>query len=135
MPKQNLVSCGPLWMNGSISNRAWTHDSPGMYTCRTCFNARRPCFVWQDEGARWVVLPLPPQLRSSDTTWREKEYYVFGGVQHVATSFSRLWEGSYETKRTREVKTAREGTESGSVLGAGDGVEMWDEDMPGWAIT
>ncbi|KAK4508789.1 hypothetical protein PRZ48_002528 [Zasmidium cellare] len=137
VPTQNLVSCGALWMTGSTSNRAWTRHAPGMYTCKTCFNARRPCFVWNAADGRWLILPLPPQVRSGAATWRERGYYVFEGNQVFGQSFAGVWEESYETKRKRERERAVVGEGRGAGGGGEDMIQVWEErgDMPGWAIA
>ena len=58
------------------SASCWTNEQPGCFACRTCFNRRQPCMraVGMHE---FVLLPLPVEVRETDTTWQDGAYYIY----------------------------------------------------------
>ena len=40
---------------------------------------------------RWMLLPLPPQVRDDDATWEEARYYIHDSPQDAASSLG-VWE-------------------------------------------
>jgi hypothetical protein len=59
--------CAWLWALECSSNHRWMVQSPRTYVCCSCFNARRACLLWLGD-MRWLILPLPPQVRKEAAT-------------------------------------------------------------------
>ena len=93
-------SCGWAWMHQSTSSTTWTTEAPRMYTCRTCFNARRACILWEGNMS-WSILPLPPQLRRPDTEWTHAAYYIYQGSETHRT-LPPIWEELSKSERARD---------------------------------
>ena len=53
----------------------WTLEDPGHYACKTCFNRKQPCMRSMGKH-KWIILPLPPNLRNPDVAWQDKAYYI-----------------------------------------------------------
>jgi len=66
------------------SDNQWTAENPRFYTCMTCFNSRRACFLGLGDK-KWIVLPLPPAMRQADPEWRQEGYYIYQGSGTVAS--------------------------------------------------
>ncbi|KAF2159546.1 hypothetical protein M409DRAFT_30022 [Zasmidium cellare ATCC 36951] len=126
VPPSPAKSCGHLWMTGCTSSRAWTTDSPQLYTCKTCFNAQRACFLWA--GGAWVVLPLPPRVRDPEATYEDAGFYVnVVGYRHTR-DFPGVWEEGVKQvkakeRRLAEMEDAGDGDDS---EGGVDEIQSWE---------
>jgi hypothetical protein len=54
----------------------WTIDSPGQFTCKTCFNRRQAC-MGIFCGHLWIILPLPPWVRDLGPAWQYQGCYIY----------------------------------------------------------
>lgn len=99
MPTSSVkaICCAWLWAIHHQNNVRWSVDSPKTFACYSCFNAKRTCFLWLG-SMKWMILPLPPQVRDSSATLEEAGYYIYSGSEH-ARNFSGLWEESNKKKR------------------------------------
>lgn len=82
--------CGYKWMYGSGYRVRWTKEGRRLYTCFSCFQARRVCCVWQGKG-RWEMLPLPTQIRASSVSPADPGYYVYAD-NSTFDRVSHVWE-------------------------------------------
>ena len=91
--------CAWLWTIDDTSGVRWTVDMPRKWVCHACFNARRACLLWLGE-MRWMVLPLPPQVRDVHSRCEDADFYIYQGSER-ALSFKGVWQGSRQIKKQK----------------------------------
>ncbi|KAK5687664.1 hypothetical protein LTS10_001804 [Elasticomyces elasticus] len=90
-PQFRSGGCMWSWVHKSADTTRWTQSEPGQYTCATCFNARRACLTWLG-NKKWMVLPLPPSVKSGGVVWSDAGYYIHQGPRaDSATHFPGIW--------------------------------------------
>ncbi|KAK4569565.1 hypothetical protein LTR86_003328 [Recurvomyces mirabilis] len=94
------TGCMWYWMHKCTSETVWTTDRTRDYACAACFNARRVCLFWCGKG-RWILLPLPPQVRSAGATWEDDSYYIAPGE---AVASRRDYPGVWLTAKSHKKK-------------------------------
>ncbi|UJO13050.1 hypothetical protein CLAFUW4_02166 [Fulvia fulva] len=108
-PKSNDIKCcGHTWMSGCGSSTSWTACGSKKYACRTCFNRRRACFLWQGNH-QWAVLPLPPDTRDPAATHKDAGFYIMAkGFKDKANDFPGVWRESNHDSRNRKRSASAE---------------------------
>ena len=99
VPTSSVKSIRCAWLWATRHPARWSIDSPSAFACYACFRAKRTCFLWLG-SMKWMMLPLPSQVRDSSATWEEAGYYIHSGSE-PATAFSGLWEESSDAKREK----------------------------------
>jgi hypothetical protein len=75
----------------------YTHESPGHFACKTCFNRKQPCM--QAIGSHeWIVLPLPPAVRGPNMIWQDKAYYVHPYPEN-SVRYPGIWKPNHNKPR------------------------------------
>lgn len=92
--------CAWYWATTAGDKRRWSVDKPGSFACCACFKAKRICLSWQGD-MKWILLPLPPQVRDEDLTWQDAGYYIYQGSE-TESSFPGVWEESRRSKKRRQ---------------------------------
>ncbi|KAK3709407.1 hypothetical protein LTR37_010968 [Vermiconidia calcicola] len=93
-------TCVWNWATGTMSGARWTTQAPRTFACGGCFNARRACFMWLGK-MKWMVLPLPPQVRDATVTPDEKAYYIYEGHE-TSISLPGIWQASRKKGKRKQ---------------------------------
>lgn len=93
-PSQNagIRTCAWLYAMDRASEIRWTIESPTNFACYSCFNARRACLLWMGD-LKWLVLPLPLQVRNQQCSWTQAAYYIYPDDEN-AVRFPDVWKAS-----------------------------------------
>ena len=95
-PTTLISCCAYLWATDCVSSRRWTVDHPRKHACYSCVHNKRACLLWIGQ-MRWLVLPLPPELRPTGCTYTDPEFFIFSGENAMAYSY--LWEVSKDKRQ------------------------------------
>lgn len=79
------------WMWTTDHSCRWTTNCPREFGCLSCFNQRRACLMWLG-NLRWMILPLPPEVRCEDASWEDADYYIYSGLEKAA-ALPNVWKG------------------------------------------
>ncbi|KAK3690590.1 hypothetical protein LTR37_019086 [Vermiconidia calcicola] len=93
-------TCVWHWATGTTSSARWTSQAPRTFACGGCFNARRACFVWLGK-MKWMVLPLPPQVRDATAAPDKRAYYIYEGHE-TSISFPGIWQASRKKGKRKQ---------------------------------
>lgn len=96
--------CAWRYLEGHRSLAPWSLELPRRYACRACFNAKRACLLWIG-AMQWIVLPVPPQVRSKHVTWRDDAYYIYQGWEDAA-DYPGVWRESTRSKKRKVAEVA-----------------------------
>jgi hypothetical protein len=84
--------CASMWANCRSREIVWTIEAPRQFVCNSCFRNRRVCVLWRGAG-HWDLLPLSPQLRPQEATFRDAGYYMYE-LSGSISSVRALWQKS-----------------------------------------